>query len=122
MTTFNHITDIGQRNIISSLEDNIKSFLDWSLLNIGAFVNIDIPLSNTNGPHKLTPISGDPSLSYPKTWHSSRKDWIFETGVSYNDTIPNNISGINLNGTFLPSPTGSGNYTYWINYPLGQIT
>ena len=122
MTTFNHITDIGQRDIVSSLEDNVKSFLDWSFLKIGGFVNVNIPAVTGNGPHKLIPVSGDPSVTYPKTWESNRKDWIYETGVSYNNTSPNNIAGINLNGTFLPGPTGSGTYSYWINYPLGRVT
>jgi hypothetical protein len=122
MTTFNHVTDIGQRDIVSSLEDNVKSFLDWSFLNIGGFINVGIPISTTSGPYKLTPISGDPSVVYPRTWESTRKDWIYETGVTYNNTHPTNISGINLNGTFLPAPTGSGAYTFWINYPLGRVT
>lgn len=124
MSQFNHISDIGQRDIISSLEDNIKSFLDWSFLQIGAFINVSIPLSNPNNPgtHKLFPASGDPTLNYPKTWIAARKDWIHETGVSYKNTSPINISGVYLNDVFLPAPSGSGNYTYNLNYPEGKLT
>lgn len=124
MTGFNYVHSIGQRDIVSSLEDNIKSFLDYSFLNIGAFVNVSIPLSspNTIGPHKCIPISGDPSLPYPKVWAAPRKDWIYETGVSYQDLSATNISGVYLNNTFLPAPTGSGNYGYSLNYSQGRIT
>ncbi len=123
MSEFNHVSDIGQRDIVSSLEDNVKSFLDWSFLKIGAFVNVSIPLSNSNnpGPHKLTVVSGDPSLVYPRTWIAARKDWIHETGILYKNNSPINISGVYLNDTFLPAPSGSGAYTYSLNYPEGRI-
>ena len=124
MTTFNHVTDIGQRDNISSLEDNLKSFLDWSFLNIGAFVNVDISTSGLSGGDfsKLKPVSGDPTVVDPRVWEAPRKDWVYETGISHNGISPNIITAINLNGTILPSPTGSGTYSYHINYPLGRIS
>lgn len=122
--SFNHINSIGQRDIISSLEDNIKSFLDYSFLEIGGFVNITSPatISSQPAPYKLHPVSGDPSVTFPKTWATQRKDWIFEDGVSHNGDSPIAISGININGTFLPAPSGSGNYGYYMDYPNGRIT
>lgn len=123
MTTFNHVNDIGQRDNISSLEDNLKSFLDWSFLNIGAFINVDISTSGLSGGDfsKLKPVSGDPTVVYPKVWESPKKDWIYESGISHNGISPNTITGVNLNGTVLPAPTGSGAYSYHINYPLGRV-
>lgn len=123
MSGFNHVSNIGQRDIVSSLEDNIKSFLDYSFLTIGGFVNVSIPSNpNIDGYHKLVAVSGDPALSFPKTWQAPRKDWVYETGVSYNNLYPTSISGLYLNGTFLPSPTGSGSYGYYINYSDGRVT
>jgi len=120
MTNFLHVDTIGQKNRISSLEENLKSFLDWSFLNIGAYVNVSIPTSGISGSnfHQLKPVA-DPSNKI-KVWESVRKDWVYESSVSGQNPI--NISGVYLNGTFLPSPSGSGNYTYSINYPLGRIT
>lgn len=120
---FNHISSIGQRDIISSLEDNLKTFLDWSFLEIGGYINISIP-SNANQPgqHRLYPVSGDPSVVFPKTWATNKKDWVFETGINHNNSSPTNISGIYLNNTFLPAPTGSGVYGYRLDYPNGRIT
>lgn len=122
MTTFQHVTSIGQKNSVAALEDNIKHFLDWSFLNIGGFINVEVPTSGLYGSnfHTLKPVI-DPSQK-SKIWQATRSDWIYETGISYGGSSPINISGVNLNGTFLPAPTGSGSYTYSINYPMGQIS
>ena len=121
MNTFLHITNIGQKYAISSLEDNIKGFLDWSFLNIGAYVNVEIPTSGLYGSnfHTLKPVT-DPSQK-AKLWEAPRKDWVYENCTSGNYSAIQ-ISGINLNGTFLPGPTGSGTYSYTMNYPLGRIS
>ena len=122
MTTFHNVGGINEKNNISSLEDNIKSFLDWSFLHIGGFVNVNIPTSGINYSsnfHTLKPIE-DPSQK-PKIWEGIRKDWVYESGISYSGHSPINISGIYLNDTFLPAPTGSGLYGYNINYPLGRV-
>ena len=121
-TQFHHVNSIGEKNRISSIEDNLKDFIDWSFLNIGAFVNINIPTSGISSSnfHTLHPVS-DPSEK-SRVWEAPRKDWIHETGISYDGVSPIEISGVNLNGTFLAAPSGSGNYTYSINYPMGRIT
>jgi hypothetical protein len=120
---FNLVSNIGQINPVASLEDNLKSFLDWSFLNIGAFVNVTIPDSGISGGsfHQLKPVL-DPSLPKNRVWEAPRKDWVYESGIVHNGNSPIEISGIYLNNTFIPGPTGSGRYTYNINYPLGRIT
>jgi len=125
MTNFLHVDTIGQKNRVSSLEDNLKSFLDWAFLNIGAYVNVSIPTSGISGSnfHQLNGVV-DPALPTTtgkvKVWESVRKDWVYETGIP--NQSPTSISGIYLNNTFLPAPNGSGSYGYSINYPLGRIT
>jgi hypothetical protein len=122
MSTFQHVNSIGEKNAVAGLEDNIKSFLDWSFLNIGGFVNV---YSNTSGLYgssfdTLKPVI-DPSQK-AKLWEAPRKDWVYESGISFQSGYPIPISGVHLNNTFLPAPSGSGSYTYTINYPLGQIS
>jgi len=123
MTTFHNITSITEKYRSSILEDNLKSFLDWSFLHIGGFINVNIPtnaITGTIGFHSLQK-SNDNTIKGNRLWESPRKDWVYESGISYSGSSPNRFSGVYLNGSFLPSPTGSGNYTYSVNYPLGQI-
>lgn len=121
MSKFKDVNDIGQHNIISSIEDNLKSFLDWGFLNIGGFIDINIPENGSTGP-AFAKVMNDPSNNTNTVWETERKDWVYESGVVHKDRSPINISGIYLNNTFLQGPSGSGAYTYSLNYPLGRIT
>ena len=121
MTTFHNISGgINDKNTISLLEDNVKSFLDWSFVEIGGFINVNIPTESvsTGNFHTLKAV-GDPART-ARLWEGLRKDWVYEN-VTYDGHSPISISGIYLNDTFLPAPTGSGNYGYNINYPLGRV-
>ena len=121
MSKFKDVYDIGQRNVISSLEDNLKNFLDWGFLNIGGFIDVNVPPSGNTGP-AFARLVTDPSFNSNTVWETERKDWVYESGVSHSNRSPINISGIYLNNTFLPAPSGSGSYSYSLNYPLGRIT
>ena len=122
MTNFQHITDIGEKPAIASLEDNIKGFLDWGFLNIGGFINVHRPTTDINGggSHILKPVS-DPTTIANSIWATPKKDWICESGVTHQDNSPIPISGIYINNAFIPGPTGNATHPYRINYPLGQI-
>lgn len=121
-TRLNNVNSIGENFLIEQLEDNIKSFLDWGLLNIGGFVNIKAPITgiNDNLPHQLKQTN-DPGFINGRVWQTFKKDIVWETGVDYNGYSPINISGIKINNTLYPTPTGSGAYGYHINYPLGRV-
>lgn len=123
MTQFHNVKSITQKDKISILEDNIKSFLDWSFLNIGGFINVQSPspaITGTVGYNTLKLVS-DPTVNGNRLWEATRKDWVYESGVSYSGISPILFSGVHLNNVFLPAPTGSGSYGYSVNYPLGQI-
>lgn len=123
MTQFHNVGSITEKNVISILEDNLKSFLDWSFLNIGGFINVDIPTKDIDGNNNFHVLNkaSDTTVTGNKLWESVRKDWVYESGISYQNSSPVQFSGCYLNNTFLPAPTGSGNYTYNVNYSLGQI-
>lgn len=122
MTTFHHIDNIGQKYNISILEDNIKSFLDWGFLNIGGFINVNIPSSGMTGGsfHQCKPVP-DPGSLPNRIWEAPKKDWVYESGVSFSGSNPISISGVYLNGVFLPAPNGTENYGYYLDYPNGRI-
>lgn len=120
--TFVGVDSIGYPLIINELENNYKSFLDWGFLNIGAFTNINIPTQNisTFDLHQLKPIK-DPHYPQLRVWQTPRKDWVYESGISYSGTSPIDISGIYVNSNFYPAPTGDSSIGYKINYPEGKV-
>jgi hypothetical protein len=119
---FNNVSSIGDNYLINQLEDNIKSFLDWGFLNIGAFVNVSIPTSGLyGGTFSDLKITSQVPYKDGQVWQSYKKDWVWETGIVYNSFSPQRVSGIYVNNNFYAAPTGSGAYSYSINYPLGQI-
>lgn len=118
-TQFSHVTDINQKNLYSHIETNLKDFMDWSFLQINGYNNVKI--SSGINPEHYTLHNINTSgigLVQNTVWESPFKDWVWENIEEQNIT---QISGIVLNGTPLPAPTGSGNYGYHINYPLGRI-
>lgn len=124
MTQFQHVSSIGSKNRVASLEDNIKSFLDWSFLNIGGFINVSIPTSGidtSNTFSSFKPVTTT-SVTPNRVWEAPRKDWVYESGISFKTSSPLYFSGVYFNNTFLPAPTGSGAYGYSVNYPLGRLT
>lgn len=78
-------------------------------------------------PHQLK-TTEVPGYKLGQVWQAFRKDWVHETGIVYFPQIgycenysPINISGVYINSTFVPGPTGIATTGYHINYPLGQI-
>lgn len=120
--TFMGVDSIGSTLIINELENNYKSFLDWGFLNLGAFTNVNIPTTNISSfnLHILKPTV-DKHRTNNTVWQSARKDWVYESGVSFSGTSPINISGIYVNGTLYPAPTGNSTIGYKINYPEGKV-
>jgi hypothetical protein len=122
MIGFQHINNINEKNVISLLEDNMKSFLDYGFLKVGGFINLNTPTSGlySNNLNKMT-IAYDPVRPSGSVWETFRKDWVYETGIAHSGRYPVPISGIYLNNTFLPAPTGNGANSYFIDYPNGNI-
>jgi hypothetical protein len=118
---FNNIDNINAAPAISYLEDSIKMFVDYALLEIGSFINVNRPtldINNNSGFHKLNYVN-DPSLPN-RVWEAQRKDWVYESEIVYKGNNPINIDGIYVNNTFIPT-SDTGQYSYKINYPLGRV-
>jgi len=123
-TEFQGVTNFGETQLLTELENNLKAYLDWSFLRIGAWTNVNI--SSTGGldlyggsPETLRWVD-NPAYADGQVWQGFRKDWIYETGVNFSysgqDYDPINVmtSGVEINGTF--QTTG-----FFVNYPQGQI-
>lgn len=118
---FNNVNNINDMPSISFIEENIKKFIDYAFLEIGAFVNVHRPSPDLQGnqPFHVLNYVNDPSLPY-RVWESNRKNWIYETEIDYSSNKPIDISGIYINNTFVPI-TDTGPYSYDIDYNLGRI-
>lgn len=121
-STFHNVQSLNDTFYISCVEENIKSFLDYGFLNIGGFINVNIPTSGlySNNFHVLKNTT-DPGYTGNKVWQTPKKNWVWESGISYNGSSPINISGVIVNGTNYPAPTGSGGVTYSLDYENGRV-
>lgn len=118
-TRFKHARNISDDFLLNILEINMKTFFDWSFLCIGAWFDVNIYDSNFYGNNKhakLIPVS-DPSYDEGQVWQSVRKDWVWETGLIFNETTPIDISGIFIDNTYYVN----NGLNYTINYPDGRI-
>lgn len=116
------VTSLQDNMIIPTVEENLKSFLDYGLLHVGGFVNVNIPTSGLYKTtfHTLKPTK-DPSYLANTVWQTPKKDWVWESGISYKNTSPVNISGVYIANTLYPAPSGSGAIEYRLDYENGQV-
>lgn len=119
-TQLQRVSNVGNTLLNSELESNLKSYLDWGLLGIGGWFNVEIPTSGAwGGTFDQLRLVDDPSYSAGQIWESARKDWVWETGVPYTGGSPIQITGVSVNGTFYG--TGDATYGHHYNYPLGRV-
>lgn len=121
-TKFGYVDKYGEFNIIGQLEDNLKSFLDYAFLSIGAFTNVNNPSASLYGGnfHTLQNVK-DPSYSNNTVYETVKKDWVWDTAVDYNGTSPIDISGVFVNGTLILGPNGNSDYGYTLDYNQGRV-
>ena len=118
-THFNNIVNFNQKGLYSQIETNLKDFMDWSFLNVYAYNNVNIVSGVSPQTYTLRSVSASGTTPQSvTTWEGPFKDWVWENVPDRNIKSINNVI---LNGVNLPTPTGSGNYTYHINYPLGRL-
>lgn len=114
--TFKGIDNYRDTQFMAEIENNLKYFLDWGFLCIGAWNNNYVtgyPSGLGGNPSRLNWVS-EPSYNNGQVWQAARKDWVWESGVDYSGTNPINITGVLINS--IPYSTG-----YYINYPLGRV-
>ena len=122
-TCFKGVNSISQDLLLNILESNFKMFFDWSFLKIGAWFDATVPNSGTiygssNPPAQLL-LTDDPSYTLGQVWQGIRKEWVWESGISYQNNEPINISGCYIDNIFVPYISSTGNY--YIDYPEGRV-
>jgi hypothetical protein len=118
--SFIGIDKYNVHTLTTQLEQNIVSFIDDGLLKIGAFGNVDSTFSNIYGSnmHVLRP-SSDVHNTDNTLWHTPRENWVYEN-VS-GDYSPIAFSGVTVDGSFYPAPTGNSTLGYTVNYKQGTV-
>lgn len=121
-STFNYVSGLNQNFYINSMEENLKSFIDYGFLSIGSFINVNAPISGLyqNSFNKLKPVQ-DPAYKDNIVWTTHKQGWVWESGISHAGRSPINISGIFVNNIFYPGPTGISGITYNLDYENGQV-
>ncbi len=119
-TKFKGVTHIGDDTIMTTLENNLKSYYDWALLSIGGWTEADVPQSGAyGGDFSSVTLVEDPLYTDGQVWQGVRKDWVYESGVDYADA-----TGLVHNPQSVGVPITGGNPavgSYHVNYPLGRI-
>lgn len=133
---FSGVSNIGEHLLMSQIENNIKSFLEWGFLNIGGFINVQRSNQNIYGNPlaKLKPTE-DPNFKNGQVWQTMRKDWVWEDNIEYTICSTNDdpcppentqtispilINGIYINNTFYPLNT-TGSFEYKVDYINSRI-
>ena len=121
---FKGVTAFQKDNISNTLMLGVQDFLSWGFLNVGAFQNITRApavsgsFSDAHARYRLR-NSDDPSYEEGQVWEGFRSDWVWESGVSYDDTKPIQVSGVWVNNNFyLPNDS---TYSHFVDYPNGRI-
>jgi hypothetical protein len=117
-TKFKEAQNINDDFLLNILESNFKMYLDWSFLNIGAWLDARIGHDTIYGMYqysRLVPVY-DPAYVDGQVWQGIRKDWVWENNVDFHSNTPIDVQTVVVDGTVVPK---AGNFT--INYPLGRI-
>lgn len=114
------VTNFENSYLSEQLEDNLKSVFSWGFLEAGAFSDVRIPTSGIDGgDFSRLRRSSDDAYDAGRIWEGVRKDWVWETGLSYH-ADPIHFSGIFVNNSFKPA-TGTGPFAFHVDYPNGRV-
>ena len=120
---FRNVNYFGEYTARSQIRENIIWQLRESLVNIGAYYNISSGVKGyQNEDISLLKPSYRPEDSGFKLWRGLSANWIWETSTpTYTGGAPTiSISGIWMNGTFLPTGTTGAN-EFYVDYAKGGV-
>lgn len=119
-TTFKNVDSISEDFLLNNLETNFKTFFDWAFLCIGAWFDAKIDeynvYSSTVSNSQLF-YTTDPEYIDGQVWQGIRKDWVWESGINFNNTSPIAISGAYIDNIFYSYPSGE----FSVDYPNGRV-
>jgi hypothetical protein len=121
MSVFKGSKGFYEYEISGILAHNLKSWIDYGLLELGAYTHVKFNLP-TSGYTNLKRVKDDRYTS-GRVYEGFGPSWAWESGVNCVDqTKPQifQVSGVYINGSFYPSST-TGQYAHKIDYRNGRI-
>ena len=112
----------------NDIQDGLVEYFDWALLEKGNYFNVTLGETSQNGEDasKLR-LSSDDNYTEGQVWEGSRKNWVWQSGVSYSpapitgtDNTNPGVSGVYVDDTFHPI-TSAGTYAHHIDYFNGRV-
>lgn len=127
MTTFNlgNVNFYGETSYEDIILDNVISFMEYGLLQIGAYYNIQLDQQDHQGNNEsiLKPVRW-PGVSDYKIYGGKKHKWVWESNIDLKfsgGAQPIVPSGIDVNGTFYPTGTLVEGTGYYIDFSRGRV-
>lgn len=113
---FQGVSNIGYASITDQLNSSLVSMVDYGLLCLGGFMNVNFNQSYAyGGNHSILRLCDDSRYTKGRVWESARSNWVWEQNIEFSQQ-PISISGIYINNIFVPNNSG-----YYIDYPRGRV-
>lgn len=115
---FKAVTNINRPLITNNLVNGVLDFCNFSMLNVGGYVNI---VRNTSGVYggdrcRLARVD-DKRFTNGTVWEGFRGNWVWESGIDFSPK-PFRPSGVWINNVF--NPTSGTTHTHYFDYPRGR--
>jgi len=123
--TFKGVSEggFGGFELTDQLLYNLKFFIDWNLLNKGAYgiYEYDSESWFDEDESKLHPVN-DERYEQGKVWEASAREFVWESGVilSSGSINPFRVSGVYIDGNFYPTDSAGIN-RHHVDYLHGRI-
>lgn len=115
----------GGKTLTQIIRENTISMLRYGLLEIGAFYNIPLGQTDSNGNDlsRYRPVSY-PGTSGIRVFQGFKADAVWEQGIDLQyagGSQPIRVSGIYVGPTFVPFETAVSGVNYYFDYPKNRV-
>ena len=119
-TKFQGVNNIGETSLMSEIETNLKAWMDWAFLEIGAWFDVSINASGAyGGDFSTLRMASDSNYTEGQVWETFRRDMVWESGLHLSSAQPIQVSGVWVDDTFYESDDAT--YGHYVDYPNGRI-
>jgi hypothetical protein len=122
------ITDVHEYTLNNDIQDALLEYFDWALIDIGNYFNVDLGEQSPDGyDYSRLKMSTESRFQSGQVWEGFRKNWIWQSGVSYspsplvgNDDSNPGVSGVYVDDSYYSADT-VGDYAHHIDHFNGRV-